>query len=389
MSKSKNLARASVLCVFLMVATCFSMVVMAKQDDEKVRCIVLFKDKVDRKLVEDNGGEILDTYEIIPGVVTELTKGEMKELKKSDKVKAVEEDAYAEIMDDLNAEGKGKPTPPPTPPELQWGVDRIDADKLWTPQITGLGVRVAVLDTGIDLDHPDLGTVKKGPDYINNDLVPDDDNGHGTHCAGIIAAQHNGFGVKGVAPGVELWAVKVLNKQGSGSYSVIIKGIEWATNNNNIQVISMSLGGTLDSAPLKAACDAAYAKGIIVIAAAGNNQAGRKVIYPAAYSSVIAVSATNSDDTVASYSSIGAEIDLAAPGTNIYSTYKGGGYATMSGTSMACPHVAGTAALILKDHDFASTMAALYAYAEDLGTGDRDNYYGNGLVDAENSYNGA
>lgn len=389
MSKSKNLARASAFCVLLMVATCFSMVVMAKQDDEKVRCIVLFNDKVDKKLVEDNGGEILDTYEIIPGVVTELTKGEMKELKKSDKVKAVEEDAYAEIMGDVNAEGKGKPTPPPTPPELQWGVDRIDADKLWTTQITGLGVRVAVLDTGIDLDHPDLGTVKKGPDYINNDLVPDDDNGHGTHCAGIIAAQHNGIGVKGVAPGVELWAVKVLNKQGSGSYSVIIKGIEWATNNNNIQVISMSLGGTSDSALLKAACDAAYAKGIIVIAAAGNNQAGRKVIYPAAYSSVIAVSATNSDDTVASYSSIGAEIDLAAPGTNIYSTYKGGGYATMSGTSMACPHVAGTAALILKDHDFASTMAALYTHAEDLGTGGPDNYYGNGLVDAENSYNGA
>jgi subtilisin len=383
MAKGKVLAGASVLCVFLMVATCFSMAAMAGNEDQKVRVIVLFKDKVDKDLIKNNGGTIITEYSIIPGVVTELTADQIKELKKSSKVKSVEEDGQAEILGSPDAEANAK-RPPKTPPELQWGVDRIDADKIWG-QTTGLGVKVAVLDTGIDLDHPDLYNVKSGPDLINKDATPDDDNGHGTHCAGIIAAQHNDVGVKGVAPGVELWAVKVLNSQGSGPISVIVSGIEWAIN-NNMKVISMSLGGTGNDPAMEAICNAAFVAGIIVVAAAGNN-AGSGVMYPGKYANVIAVAATTSRDKRASYSSFGPEVDLAAPGDGIYSTYKNGGYATMSGTSMACPHVAGTAALLLEDFSVAATRAALVDHAEDLGTSGWDKYFGNGLVDSEASYN--
>ena len=380
--------------MFLVLMGC-SMFVAAKKDEEKVRCIVLFKDQVDKKIVEDNNGVVLDTYDIIPGLVADLTKSDIKELKKSDKVKSVEEDAQASILgskdEDADQQVKaagGKPAPAPKE-TLPWGVDRIDADIVWagTDATTGNGIKVAVMDTGIDNDHPDLkAIIKGGTNTITSGGSYDDDNGHGTHCAGIIAAQHNGEGVKGVAPKIELYSIKVLNRQGNGWYSDFIEGLQWAIT-NKMQVVSMSFGGTGDDAALHAACDQANAAGIILVAAAGNE--GRElVLYPAAYSTVIAVSATTTSDALASYSSYGSSVDFAAPGSSIYSTYKGGGYATMSGTSMACPHVAGVAALVWgkdKTHTGAEVVTALLQ-AENLGTPGWDKYYGWGLVDAENAY---
>jgi len=392
MAEARILKALSVGCVMLLVLMGCSMFVAAKKDEEKVRCIVLFKDKVDKKLVEDCNGEITDTYDIIPGLVADMTRDDMKELKKSDKVKAVEEDAEAEILGNVDDEGKGKPGPAPTPTD--WGVYKINADVVW-PTNTGADIKVAVLDTGIDLDHTDLGTVYKGPDLINNDGIPDDDNGHGTHCAGIIAAQHNGIGVNGVAPDVELWAVKVLNSGGSGSYSVIISGINWAMN-NHMQVISMSLSGTSASSALEAACNNAKAAGVVIVAAAGNS-GNTRTQYPAAYASVISVGATDSNDAMASWSSYGSNLDLMAPGVNILSTYNNGGYSSMSGTSMACPHVAGTVALILKTGsaraklfgdkddiwDPDDVQDCLQKTATDMKTSGWDKYTGYGLVNAQ------
>jgi subtilisin len=276
---------------------------------------------------------------------------------------------------------------------MAWGVDRIDADLAWPAGNTGKGVKVAILDTGIDPTHPDLG-VAGGVNFAGStkdgSTSPadwNDGHGHGTHCAGIVAARNNTIGVVGVAPDAILWAVKVLSDAGSGYTSDIIQGLDWCAA-NGVKVASMSLGGG-GTASLQAACDRAFSQGVVLVAAAGNS-AG-PVMYPAAYSSVIAVSATDSRDLRASFSNYGPQIALAAPGVSIYSTYKGGSYAYMSGTSMACPHVAGAAALAWAS-GLTSSQAVrdrLTTTAEDLGTKGFDTSFGYGLVDAQKAAGGS
>lgn len=300
-------------------------------------------------------------------------------------VERLEEDVIFQIC------VKPQPTSPPAE-TLPWGVERINADDVW-PNSRGQGVKVAVIDTGIDIDHPDLAAnIAGGENFVVirgkiNPAKYDDDNGHGTHVAGTIAGIDDEVGVVGVAPKASLYAVKVLNKSGSGYVSDIVLGIEWAIA-NGMDVINMSLGSSYDVDSLRQACDAAYAAGIVVVAAAGNSgdtTSDNDVIYPARYNSVIAVAATDSADLRAYWSSDGPEVEMAAPGAAIFSTYMGGGYSTLSGTSMATPHVAGTVALILETGDFspAQVRAALIGTAIDLGASGRDNYYGYGLIDAQ------
>ncbi|MCK4689900.1 MAG: S8 family serine peptidase, partial [Candidatus Marinimicrobia bacterium] len=241
-----------------------------------------------------------------------------------------------------------------------WGVKRIGAGLVHDSYNNGDRIKIAIIDTGIDEDHPDLDdNIKGGINFVSKPSwrTPDpnkwdDDNGHGTHVAGIIAAEDNDSGVVGVAPGADLYALKVLDRTGSGYVSDVVMAIQWATE-NDIQVINMSLGGAATDL-LWAACWLAYEfDGLILVAAAGN---GGAVIYPAAYDSVIAVSATNSADELAWFSSTGSEVELAAPGVEIYSTLPtyectlsseyGYEYGVLSGTSMACPHVVGAAALV-------------------------------------------
>lgn len=250
------------------------------------------------------------------------------------------------------------PTPSPSPvasptpvtQPIPWGIDKIDAEKAWATS-TADTVKVAILDTGIDLDHPDLmSNIKGGINTIVSWRSTNDDNGHGTHVAGIIAALNNAIGVVGVGPQIDLYAVKVLSRNGSGYTSDIIEGIQWAIA-NNINVINLSLGTTADIQAFHDAIIAAKNAGITVVAAAGNSgPADNTVIYPAKYEEAVAVTATDSTDGQPYWSSRGPEVDIAAPGASIYSTYPDKRYATMSGTSMATPHVAGTAALILATH---------------------------------------
>jgi subtilisin family serine protease len=228
-------------------------------------------------------------------------------------------------------------------PAIPWGVERVHAPAAWD-STKGKGVRVAVVDTGIFSDHPDLqGKVDGGYDTFSKSELKDnyqDKNGHGTHVAGTIAA--NGARLKGVAPLARLYAVRVLDADGNGTVSGIIDGLVWCAN-NGIQVANMSLGSDKPSATLQRALRLATAKGVVVVAAAGNS--GGAVGYPAAYPETIAVSASDSNDQIASFSSRGAEVKFVAPGVNIVSSAMGGGYANMSGTSMATPHVTGLAAL--------------------------------------------
>ncbi len=367
-------------------------------DETSVRVIVLFKDKVDEKLIKGAGGKILEEYTLIPAVVTKLKQKDIDTLAEETGVKTVEKDATVSMEGTLDDEGKKTPAPTSPPsPGVQWGVDRIDAEKAWSAS-TGASIRVAVLDTGIDTDHPELmGVYAGGYDFINIDDDPEDDNGHGTHCAGIIAAAKDATeaGVVGVAYDVDLFAVKVLNSQGSGSYSQVISGIQWAIT-NDMDVISMSLSGSSGSDSLKAACDNAKTAGVIIVAAAGNsgkkNTALDTVQYPAHYDSVIAVGATDSSDKRASWSSTGSALDVVAPGVGIWSTYNDGKYRSFSGTSMACPHVAGTVALMLATDPGGWTWDEVYSTltvtADDLGASGYDNVYGKGIVDAQEAVTG-
>jgi hypothetical protein len=264
-----------------------------------------------------------------------------------------------------------------TSERVEWSVMRIDAPRVWDT-VAGQGVRVGIVDTGIDYNHPDLrNRYAGGFDLINNDSDPFDDHGHGTHVAGIVAADLNGVGVVGVAPAASLYALKVLSNDGTGYISDLVQAVDWAIA-NNLDVLNFSLGTTYDSKILEKKLGEAASKGIILVAAAGNTGGGA-VMYPAAYREVISVSATDSSDKLASFSSLGAE--LAAPGVAIRSTVPGGGYATWSGTSMAAPHVTATVALMMSNGQ-SNIRESLRSTAMDLGPVGVDSYFGHGLIHA-------
>ena len=236
----------------------------------------------------------------------------------------------------------------PQPPELlSWGIERIFADLAWS-STKGTGVKLAILDTGINLDHPDLQSNIKGSiNFIKPKKTGDDDNGHGTHVAGIAAAVDNEIGVIGTGPEISLYAVKVLDKKGNGWLSDLIEALNWCVE-NRIQVINMSFGSTTDNLSFHEAIVTAFNAGILMISSAGNNGSSGGIIeFPAKYPEVIAVSAVDQFNRFASFSSSGPEIEFIAPGVNIFSTYKNGSYAFMEGTSMASPFVSGTAALLM------------------------------------------
>ncbi|MBI4371118.1 MAG: S8 family peptidase [Elusimicrobia bacterium] len=276
-------------------------------------------------------------------------------------VVAVEEDRYAtwlrqgprsisferRIERDLAALKARRPARPPEDPRVPWGVRAVGAPAAW-PAGRGAGVRVAVIDTGVDCGHPDLRCdPRAGYNVLAPGAAPRDDNRHGTHVAGTIAGRGLGGGVLGVAPEATLLPVKVLNAQGGGQVSWIIAGLDWAAR-AGADVINLSLGSPENSPALERAVKGALAAGAAVVCAAGNEgpEAG-SVDYPAAYPGVLAVSAA-SRDWIAPFSSRGREVDLIAPGVEILSTVPGGRYGVFSGTSMAAPHVAGLAALAVE-----------------------------------------
>ncbi|PSP80859.1 serine protease [Halobacteriales archaeon QS_1_68_20] len=231
--------------------------------------------------------------------------------------------------------------------ETPYGISKVGADTAHDNGYTGSGADIAILDTGIDSDHEDLqANLGEGKDFTGKGSW-EDGNGHGTHCAGTADAVDNSTGVVGVSTEATLHAGKVLDDSGSGSFSDIAAGIRWAAD-QGYDVASLSLGGSSGTSELKDAVDYAYNNGVLVVAAAGNDgECCDCVSYPAVYSNAIAVSATDSNDNLASFSSTGPEVEIAAPGKDIYSTYNDGGYNTLSGTSMACPHVSGAGALLM------------------------------------------
>jgi subtilisin family serine protease len=327
-------------------------------------------------IVQSFGGQIAKQYHVLPAVAAEIPASQIDSLRSLSNVKYVDLDSPVHSLEQA----------------LPWGVQRVKADQV-LPTNQGQGVKVGIIDTGIDLSHPDLHVVGN-VSFVEGITTGNDDNGHGTHVAGTVAALNNTIGVIGIAPQAELYAIKVLDSTGTGWLSDVISGIEWAVD-NNLDVVNMSLGSSSGYSTFQQACDNAFNAGVLVVAAAGNSGSSGStadcVGYPAKYDSVIAVAATDSSNKRAYFSSTGPAVELAAPGVSIYSTYPGNRYAYMSGTSMATPHVTGVAALV-----FASGISdtnnngrindevrvRLQQSTIDLGTPGRDSEYGYGLIDA-------
>lgn len=280
-------------------------------------------------------------------------------------------------------------TPNDTSYNRQWSLPKIQADKAWDVWQPQSKITLAIIDTGIEQTHPDLQNVflrDAGGNVIGYNALTNvatgaaanDDNGHGTHCAGTAAGQvNNATGIAGVSgwnPAVsgsnsyvQLMPIKVLDAEGSGSDADVAEGIIWAAD-HGARVISMSLGGAGSSTTLSNAVAYARNRGVVITAAAGNDGTSVRS-YPAAYTGVISVAATDANDKLAYFSNWGTWVKVAAPGVSIYNTYPGGRYSTMSGTSMATPHVAGEAAAIL-----AQNPSLSIAQVESLIVGNVDPY---------------
>lgn len=296
-------------------------------------------------------------------------------LAKNPKYEYVEEDAI----------GMGLWTPNDPSFGSQWHLANISAPAGWDITTGSSTVIVAVLDTGIQMDHPDLkGRILPGWDYVNNDSDPSDDHGHGTAVAGTAAAiGNNGVGVTGVAVNAKILPYKVLNSSNYGYYSAWASAI-MAAADQGARVINMSMGGTTSSSTLQNAVNYAWNKGSIVVVAAGNSGSSSPT-YPAACTNALAVSATTSSNTRTGWSNYGSYVRISAPGENILTTHKGGGYAGWSGTSFSAPIVSGAAALIVALRPELSNtqiVNALLQGADDLGTAGRDDFYGYGRVNA-------
>jgi len=353
--------------------------------DGDCRVIVGFKGTPSSAALTRVGAGADDVDASLKIAVVKVKASKIAALRADADVAYVEEDAIVE------ADGKGgkpgpNPSPAPSPPPQQigWGVQKV-----WgaaQPSATGSGIKVAVIDTGIDLTHPDLqGNIAGGATFVSLTSTPDDDNGHGSHVAGIIAALDNSIGYVGVAPGASLYAVKVLDRNGSGYVSAVAQGIDWART-SGMNVGNMSLGSSSPSTTLEDACNAAQTAGLLLVAAAGNSGDGStattELSYPGAYAACVGVGATDIYDHLASFSNTGSFVDVSAPGVSVPSCYKDGGYATLSGTSMASPHVAGLAALRWTPGTStpATVRAALIANARDTGGDGYDNGFGYGIV---------
>ncbi len=267
--------------------------------------------------------------------------------------------------------------------QAQWGLPRVGAPAAWALS-SGAGVIVGVLDTGVELTHPDLlGHLLTGYDFLNDDDDPHDDNGHGTRMSGIIAAtQNNAIGISGVAPQAQILPVKVLDGQGNGPYSAVASGITYAVD-NGARVINLSLVGAAPSNVLQAALDYAVAHDVVVVAAAGNYGSDLPA-YPAASTGAVAVSAINDADLRPSFSNYGGWISIAAPGVDIVTTTLGGQYAGSSGTSPAAAFGSGVFALLFSAHPTmprGEAIARVEAGAVDLGNSGWDPYFGHGRAD--------
>ncbi|MBB6733767.1 S8 family peptidase [Cohnella zeiphila] len=229
---------------------------------------------------------------------------------------------------------------------IPWGVRRIRAPEAWS-RTTGHRVRVGVIDTGVDFDHPDLRhSLERGINLLQRTALPHDDNGHGTHIAGTIAAANRMQGMIGVAPRSAIYPIKAFDYNGTAYVSDIILGIDWCVR-NRMDVVNMSFGMSTRSKSLLNAVSNAYRSGVLIVASSGNDGKRGRIDYPAKYPQTVAVGAINRKGEIASFTNRSDSVDIYAPGERVDSCWLRGNRKTMSGTSMATSHVTGAVALLL------------------------------------------
>ncbi|UJW59224.1 S8 family peptidase [Bacillus sp. A116_S68] len=359
--------------IFIVLNLLFLSFILPQQliyaDEEFEDVIIIFDDHIDDHMIEEFEVDVEKTFSSASAVSGKISEQALAELEKNPKV-MIEVDHIVQV----NSQS------------IEWGINQINAPKAWESSYTGKGIKVAVLDTGIS-NHSDL-SLAGGVAITEYTSSYSDDNGHGTHVAGIIGAKNNDFGIIGVSPDVELYAVKVLDEKGKGRLSDVIAGVEWSIE-NNMDLINLSLGTPADSQLFNNAVDKAYNEGILVVAAAGNeglaDGSGDTVEFPAKYESAIAVSATDSTNTRGSFSATGPTVEIAAPGVSIRSTLGTNEYTTKSGTSMAAPHVTGVLALLMEaepSYTAVQLREHLQQTSIDIGPAGRDPHFGYGLVQA-------
>ncbi|MBM3157243.1 MAG: peptidase S8 [Chloroflexi bacterium] len=340
---------ASIILSLLLSLIAFAAPAVAGEEDKYdgskyERLIVHFKaDTSQRNIDEVNalfGGEVELSLSQIGAEVIRVPRSEIAAKlalrNRNSNVSHVEIDSVARTVD----------TPNDYNLNLQWALNKVQAFQAWDVTQGNRNIRIAILDTGIDLGHRDLsGKIVSSVNFTGSATAAANGQSHGTHVAGIAAAEtDNGIGIAGIGHNCSIMNVKVLGDDGYGYYSWIAKGIIWAAD-NGANVISMSLGGSIASTTLESAINYAWSKGAVVVAAAGNN-GSTTPFYPAYYANCMAIGASDSSDNMTSWSNHGSWVDVAAPGLSIYSTMPGGQYAYKSGTSMATSHVAGLAGLV-------------------------------------------
>lgn len=375
--------KALFIVMFSLIGSGSVLVAEASENSESLKEQVMLVDENQQEIVDYMIREnftIEEVYRAFPIISARLTAEEIEQLKKKfPKIHTQENLEYEQTADN----------------ELESAKVLGASPSLISPY-TGANVKVAILDSGIDVTHRDL-KVKGGFCSLPFDCAPDvpyaDDNGHGTHVAGIVAGLKNNTGIIGLAPSVDLYSVKAMNAFGSGSTESLVSGIEWALK-NKMDIINMSITTDDNDVALRTALQTAYNKGVLIVASVGNNgeTTNKAVLYPARYSSVIGVGAVKNDLTKMPESAVGPEVELVAPGDSILSTfpiewdYEDGrtdGYTRLSGTSMAAPHVTGLLA-IYKERFPQMTNVELRnlitSTAKDLGVKGRDTLYGFGLI---------
>jgi subtilisin family serine protease len=351
---------------------------LSNESQEMIRVNIIYKDKTSiLQLLAEIQAEVINHNEDFFLVTANITRNNAIELINSPFVYLVEEDEYVQIQPFQSA---------------SWDKEMIKVDQSYNIGLTGKGIKIAVLDTGV-FPHNDL-SIAGGASFVDYTNSYSDDNGHGTHVAGIIGAKNNSFGITGVAPECLLYSVKVLDQNGTGYVSSIVSGIEWAIE-KGMDIVNISIGSREPSTVLKLVLDKAYSEDILIVSAAGNDGTNNQTLentinYPAKFSNTIAVGAVDQSKNRANFSSFGDELELVAPGSEIVSTYLNHEYAIMDGTSMAAPFISGIAALLMESNQNKNATKIrdlLRQESVDLGLPGRDPYFGYGLAQAPYFFN--
>lgn len=370
----KKILLIGLLCVGILTFN-FSPIAEASLAESEKSVLVKYRSEASKQFIIQQADAVIEEFEHLPMMAIKISNEQLKNLKNEGHIEFYEENQQITLQNQFKVANLSST-------ELErWNLKALDVQKSWGHGYTGKGIKVAIIDSGI-ANHSDL-TIAGGKSFVGESY--DDDHGHGTHVAGIIAGKHNGIGVAGVAPNAEVYAVKAIKSDGVGDVRVVLQSIDWAID-NHMDIINMSFGDLEYVQSLHEGIKKASEQGLIIVAASGNegnaNGSGNTINYPARHEEVISVAAINRYFKRSSFSGTGDTNDFSAPGEEIYSTYLNGQYATYNGTSMAAPHITGMLALLMEQYPYATPTElqdGLRYIAEDLGDVGFDALYGYGL----------